>query len=191
MKVIAVDFDGTLCENKYPEIGKPNDAVIARLKAEQANGTKAILWTCRHDVLLDEAVEWCARQGVRFDAVNENLPEMKVLYGSDPRKIGADEYWDDRSVCFSDDGAVDAYKRVVDELHAIYKAKNADYGNSFVKVRGIVPNAILVRLFDKIFRLETLLLGAKRQVKDESIRDTLMDMANYAIMEVMEADNGR
>ncbi len=46
-KVIATDFDGTLCENKWPEIGEPNEEVINYLKREAKQGTKIVLWTCR------------------------------------------------------------------------------------------------------------------------------------------------
>ena len=75
---------------------------------------------------------------------------------------------------------------ICNELTKTYEVKNADYGDSFAQVRQRVPNAILVRLFDKLLRLETLLNGAEAQVKDESIEDTLLDMANYCIMEVIE-----
>lgn len=101
-KVIAVDFDGTLCENKYPEIGEPNWLVIFAAKAEQEKGAKLILWTCRAGKELAEAVEVAGCWGLTFDAINENLPERIEQYGNDPRKIGADEYWDDRAVALSD-----------------------------------------------------------------------------------------
>lgn len=97
-KVIAVDFDGTLCENKFPEIGEPKWPVIFAAKAEQEKGAKLILWTCRTGQELDEAVEAAEDWGLTFDAVNENLPERIEMFGNDPRKIGADEYWDDRAV---------------------------------------------------------------------------------------------
>ena len=97
-KIIAVDFDGCLCENKWPEIGKPNEAIIRQLLAEREWGAKLILWTCREGKMLAEAVEWCRRFGLEFDAVNANLPEMNAMYGNDSRKIGADEYWDDKAV---------------------------------------------------------------------------------------------
>ena len=95
-KVIAIDFDGTLCENKFPEIGEPLWPVIFAAKAEQERGSKLILWTCRTGKELDEAVEAAEDWGLTFDAVNENLPERIELFGNDPRKIGADEYWADR-----------------------------------------------------------------------------------------------
>ena len=96
-KIIAVDFDGTLCVNKYPEIGDPNKELIAYLKKRQANGEKLILWTNRVDDRLDEAVKWCAEHGLVFDAVNDNLPEIVESFGSNCRKIFANEYIDDRN----------------------------------------------------------------------------------------------
>ena len=77
---------------------------------------------------------------------------------------------------------------ICDKLNRTYRAKNHDYGDSFAQLRERCPNAILVRLYDKYLRLETLLNGATQQVTDESINDTLLDMANYAIMEVIERE---
>ena len=78
------------------------------------------------------------------------------------------------------------HKEICDKLNGTYRAKNSDYGDSFAKVRDAYPNAILIRLHDKLSRLESLLGGAKRQVADESIDDTLLDLANYCIMELVE-----
>ena len=79
------------------------------------------------------------------------------------------------------------HKDFCDTLNIIYRQKNHDYGDSFAKVRLVVPNAILVRLMDKLERLKTLLgKGEQAQVVDESIYDTLIDMANYCIMELIE-----
>ena len=96
--IIAVDFDGTLCENKYPNIGEPNEELINYLKRRRAEGDKIILWTCRSTDLLREAVLWCYSYGLVFDAVNENLPEIIESFGSDTRKIFADIYIDDKSM---------------------------------------------------------------------------------------------
>mgnify|MGYP002521962312 CR=1 FL=1 len=71
-------------------------------------------------------------------------------------------------------------------LHETYKAKNADYGDSFALVRKKYPNAILIRLNDKLNRLDTLLQSSEQHVHDESIDDTLLDLANYCIMELVE-----
>ena len=97
-QVIAIDFDGTLCENKYPAIGKPNAWIIEFVKQEKEKGNQFILWTCREGQLLEEAVAWCKQQGVTFDAVNANIPERVARFGSDPRKVGADLYIDDRAI---------------------------------------------------------------------------------------------
>ena len=97
-KIIAVDFDGCLCTNAWPDIGQPNRQLIRMLKTARAKGNKVILWTCREGKLLQDAVKWCERQGLRFDALNENLPEMNALYGNNCRKIGADVYIDDKAM---------------------------------------------------------------------------------------------
>ena len=95
-KIIAVDFDGTLCENKWPDIGAPNTELIGYLKDQQKNGAKLILWTCRSRRTLKAALKWCKEQGLIFDAVNENLKSVIKSFGSDTRKIFATEYIDDK-----------------------------------------------------------------------------------------------
>lgn len=96
-KIIAVDFDGTLCEDVYPSIGEPKLEVIDYVKSEQAKGARIILWTCRTGFELENALDWCERMFyLKFDAVNGNLPEVIEMFGMDTRKIYADEYIDDR-----------------------------------------------------------------------------------------------
>ena len=95
MCIIAVDFDGTLCAKKYPEIGRANTELISWLILCKSDGYKLILNTCRSGELLAEAVAWCEKQGLQFDAVNENLPDMITKFGGDCRKICADIYIDD------------------------------------------------------------------------------------------------
>lgn len=97
VRAIAIDFDGCLCESKWPEIGAPYIDVIEAAKEKRAKGFKLILWTCRCGELLENAVKWCADHGLVFDAVNEQVPELLNRYGSDSRKIFAEEYWDDRA----------------------------------------------------------------------------------------------
>lgn len=94
--VIAVDFDGVLCEDRWPEIGPEKKDIVELAKFQRQTGAALILWTCRCGERLDEAVAWCRERGLEFDAVNENLPERGALYGSESRKISADEYWDDK-----------------------------------------------------------------------------------------------
>lgn len=97
-QVIAVDFDGTLCKQAWPEIGEANEALILHLKKRKAEGARLILWTNREGDLLEEAVEWCRERGLEFDTVNANLPELIELYKNDCRKINADIYIDDKAV---------------------------------------------------------------------------------------------
>ena len=97
--VIAIDFDGTLCENAWPEIGKPRaDVILFALVARDAYKCKLILWTCREGEMLDKAVAWCKDHGIEFDAINANLPERIEKYGNDCRKVSADIYIDDKAV---------------------------------------------------------------------------------------------
>ena len=81
---------------------------------------------------------------------------------------------------------VKIHKSICDGLHEIYQQKNTDYGDSFTKVRNEYSNAILIRLMDKLERLKTLYRANEIKVIDESINDTLIDLANYAILELIE-----
>jgi hypothetical protein len=100
-EILAVDFDGLLCENEYPKIGKANDKAIEYFKMRREEGDKLILWTCRKGIYLNNAIAWCRKRGLEFDAVNENLPEMVKAFHGDTRKIFANEYFDDRNVIFN------------------------------------------------------------------------------------------
>lgn len=101
-KVIAVDFDGTLSFGQWPEVGPANDKLVRFLQNRQGMGDKLILWTCRVGNELKLAVEWCRRQGLTFDAVNDNLPEVIALYGTNSRKVSCDYYIDDKAVLAQD-----------------------------------------------------------------------------------------
>lgn len=96
-RIIAVDFDGTLCTDRYPQIGTANDSLIHRLAECREQGDRIILWTCRVGLRLQEAILFCRARGLEFDAVNENLPEIIRRFGGDSRKIYADIYIDDHS----------------------------------------------------------------------------------------------
>lgn len=78
------------------------------------------------------------------------------------------------------------HAKLCEELTQIYYNKNQDYGDSFAIVRAKVPDAIRVRLWDKMLRLDNLLSGADALVQSETIEDTLKDMANYCLMELIE-----
>lgn len=96
--IIAVDFDGTLCVNAWPEIGEPIHSVINYVKRRQANGARIILWTNRTGTALENAVKWCEENGIVLSAVNENLPEIIEAFDGESRKIFANEYLDDRAL---------------------------------------------------------------------------------------------
>lgn len=97
MATYAIDFDGYLCENAWPEIGEPHDEIIDRLRDLRHDGNKLILWTCREGELLKDAVAWCLKHRLFFDAINDNLPENSAKYGGNSRKIFADYYCDDKN----------------------------------------------------------------------------------------------
>lgn len=97
--VIAVDFDGCLCESVYPGCGEPNMQLIVGLMEMQRQGrAKVILNTCRCGESLQIALDWCKMYGLEFAAVNDNLPELIELFGVNCRKISADIYIDDKAL---------------------------------------------------------------------------------------------
>ena len=79
------------------------------------------------------------------------------------------------------------HEQICKELNVIYTKKNADYGDSYAKLREEFKDSILIRIYDKYSRLKRL-MNAEAQVKDESIEDTLKDLANYCIMELIERE---
>lgn len=95
-KIMGVDFDGTLCYSQWPDLGEPNSTLINFLKEWRNNGKKLILWTCRAGEALENALIWCKEQQLEFDAVNDNIPEVIEMYGSNSRKITCDYYIDDK-----------------------------------------------------------------------------------------------
>jgi predicted mannosyl-3-phosphoglycerate phosphatase (HAD superfamily) len=100
--VIATDFDGTIVEQKHPYIGAPKEKVIKWLKKQQGFGHKLILWTCRSGERLKEAVEWCGLMGLTFDAVNDDVEQVKKTYSEKSCKVCADLYLDDRNLNLED-----------------------------------------------------------------------------------------
>ncbi len=95
---IAVDFDGTIVEHKYPEIGKEILFAFDTLKALQKQKHQLILWTYRSGKELHEAVEYCRQNGIEFYAVNQSYPEEEFDEDYSSRKIDADIYIDDRNI---------------------------------------------------------------------------------------------
>lgn len=96
--VIAVDFDGTIVEHKYPAIGRELPFATETLRMLIRDRHKLILWSVREGALLDEAVEWCRERGVEFYAVNRDYPEERREHETFSRKLKADLFIDDRNI---------------------------------------------------------------------------------------------
>ena len=95
--IIAVDFDGTIVENKYPDIGKEKPFAIQTLRTLQQEGNRLILFTSREGEELDAAVKFCHDRGLDFYAVNSNQP-ADALFKRQTAKVIADLYIDDRNL---------------------------------------------------------------------------------------------
>ena len=95
--IFAIDFDGTLCDSSYPNCGEPIADVVETVKELKRRGHYIILYTCRHGKPLANAIKWCSKQGLTFDAVNENLPDLIKIYGN-TRKVFADFYVDNANL---------------------------------------------------------------------------------------------
>ena len=96
---IAVDFDGTIVEHRYPEIGKEKPFAIQTLKMLLKEGHQLILWSVREGELLEQAVAWCRERGIEFYAVNKDFAEEEPEhYRQHSRKLKADLWIDDRNV---------------------------------------------------------------------------------------------
>ena len=125
--IIAVDFDGTIVEHKYPEIGDelPFATSTLRMLAQQQH--RLILWTVRRGKLLDEAVEWCRKRGVEFYAVNKNFPEEVLDGGNCYGKINAELFIDDLNLGGIPDWGV-IYKMITEnkDWQEIYREQFAE-----------------------------------------------------------------
>ncbi len=109
--IIAVDFDGTIVEHRFPEIGRIRPFAFETLQELKKKNHKLILWTHRSGRHLEEAVEFCLLNGLKFYAINKNYPEEK-WNENDSRKILADLYIDDRNL-----GGVPSWGEVFRLIH--------------------------------------------------------------------------
>jgi len=134
---IAVDFDGTIVENRYPKIGKPKLFAFETLLQLQKNGHQLILWTYRRGDCLEEAVEFCRDNRLEFYAVNKSYPEERF----DPsmsRKIDVDLFIDDKNL-----GGFPGWSEVWSALHPEI------YGNPDFKKGTDGKSNFLQKLFGK------------------------------------------
>ena len=95
---IAVDFDGTIVEHRYPKIGEEIPFATETLKILAQERHKLILWPVREGELLEEAIEWCRQRGVFFYSVNKDYPEEEKSHNGFSRKLKADLFIDDRNL---------------------------------------------------------------------------------------------
>lgn len=93
--IIAVDFDGTIVEHRYPDIGPEKPFAIETLKKLAKEHHQLILWTVREGKHLQEAVDFCRERGLEFYAVNRNYPEENHPH---TRKLNAELWIDDRNL---------------------------------------------------------------------------------------------
>lgn len=130
--ILAVDFDGTLVADCFPQIGKPQWFIVEVVRQHQKQGWKLVLWTCRNGDRLQEAVDFCDQVlGLRFDAVNQNIPEVQALYGGDTRKVFADLYLDDKNAYIVQDpmrGSQYVPPRLVNGLIVDLSQRGIDHG---------------------------------------------------------------
>lgn len=97
--LIAVDFDGTIVEHKYPAIGKELPFAIETLKRLQSERHKLILWSVREGQLLEDAIAFCRERGLEFYAVNRDYPEEEREQNNHfSRKLKVDLFIDDRNL---------------------------------------------------------------------------------------------
>lgn len=127
--ILAIDFDGTIVENRYPGIGKPMLFAFETLKKLQDEGHILILWTYRSGKSLDEAVEFCKKNGIEFYAVNKSYPEEEYSEKIS-RKINADIFIDDRNIG-GFYGWGDIYRELIGENDEL-KNKAQDKKKSFL-----------------------------------------------------------
>ena len=138
---IAVDFDGTIVENQYPDIGKEKPFAVNVLKQLAAEGDEIILWTARSGQYLQDAVEWCEAQGLTFSAVNSNyhtcINHQNVFSGA--RKIHADIFIDDRII-----GGFPGWPMVYAKIGRLKRDINREFSKSGQSRASCLLNKVLL-----------------------------------------------
>jgi len=123
--IIAVDFDGTIVEHRYPSIGRELPFATETLRKLVEEGHRLILWTVHEGRLLDEAVAFCRERGLEFYAVNRDYPEEeKERNNHFSRKLKADLWIDDRNL-----GGLPDWGTIYEMVH--YKLTYEDLMNRY------------------------------------------------------------
>ena len=95
--ILAIDFDGTIVKDKYPEIGEMVEGAKEAINQLYSDGYTIIIWSCRTKINKARAIEWLAKNGIKYHRFNESCPINVAKYGGvDTRKVYADLYIDDR-----------------------------------------------------------------------------------------------
>lgn len=112
--IIAVDFDGVICNSAYPALGDAMPGVRKAIKELRERGHYVIVWTCRTGEPLLQAINWMREQRISFDRVNDHSPENLAEYGEGGKKIYADVYIDDKNL-----GGFDGWFAAMDRLREL------------------------------------------------------------------------
>lgn len=198
--IIAIDFDGTICQNKYPEIGAPMPLAIESVKELRERGHDLILWTCRQGEQLYDAVRWCEEHGISFDLVNEHEPNnLRAFGGVAGNKVFANIYIDDRNL-----GGFTGWERAMELIKEAEAAnlkwtKNEDFPqNNAVGYAKISESSQMVYFcydhdfgygaYWRCFRGELPLEVDPRGVYPEDLVDTLREGFSLKEQAIMECD---
>jgi len=96
--VIAIDFDGTIAEASFPEVGDLRAGAKEHIQMLYSDGHYIIINTCRSGKMEGYAEDFLRENDIPFHLINSNLPELIVEFQQDCRKISADIYIDDKCV---------------------------------------------------------------------------------------------
>jgi len=126
--IIAIDFDGTICRGKYPNIDGLQPYAKEVINKLYDDGHFLIIWTCRENEMLLKALNWLLENGIKFHRVNDHNPDNLKKYGGNTRKVYAHLYIDDKQV-----GGLPCWDKIYDEvclMEANYKAQQQREANN-------------------------------------------------------------
>lgn len=177
-KIYAFDFDGTLCTNKFPEIGEPIAETIELAKKVKSRGDYIILNTMREGENLTKALKWCKDHGIRFDAVNDNLPHMKEFFKNNPRKIFANYYVDDHNAFLNEINKGHRFCKLLEQfmLEDTFDKSIEKYGKEPQCRQAMEECAELIQAVNKMLRYED------RPAEPEYYANLIEEIADVEIM---------
>ena len=118
--IIAIDFDNTIVEEKYPEIGELRKYAGYYINKLYEDGYKILINTCRAEEYQDHAETFLREKGIKFHQINNNLPESIAFYKQDCRKLSAHLYIDDRCLMGLPETWGEIYKMVKEKAKKHY-----------------------------------------------------------------------